>query len=89
MPDKDNKVEKVVDGIEDRAEKGAVHFQKEVTSFLVQTSIKGVPRAVKNTNKKLKVLWVVGVLSLLCKCFLLLEFLKSSSTCARVSFDQE
>ena len=64
---KESKLDKAMDALEDTAEKGAVHLRQEVTSFFMQTSIKGVPRAIKSTNKKLKVVWVIGVLGLLGK----------------------
>ena len=69
---KESKLDKTMDAIEDTAEKGAVHLRQEVTSFFMQTSIKGVPRAIKSTNKKLKVVWVIGVLVLLGKTHILL-----------------
>ena len=69
---KESKLDKAMDAIEDTAEKGAVHFRQEVTSFFMQTSIKGVPRAIKSTNKKLKVVWAIGVLVLLGKINILL-----------------
>ena len=67
MDPKESKLEKAMDAIEDSAEKGAVHVRQEVTSFFMQTSIKGVPRAIKSTNKKLKIVWIIGVLVLLGK----------------------
>ena len=53
--------------IEDTVEQGATHLRTEVKSFCMQTSIKGVPRAIKTNNTKLKLVWGAGVLILLGK----------------------
>ena len=84
---KESRLEKALDAIEDTAEKGAVHLRQEVTSFFLQTSIKGVPRAIKSTNKKLKVVWAMGVLVLLGKThYLVAKYTLRHKICGLMSF---
>ena len=64
---KETRLDKALDAIEDTAEQSAVHFRREVKTFFMQTSIKGIPRAMKSTNYKLKSVWITGVLVLLGK----------------------
>ena len=58
-------VSRALDFTEERTKKGATHFRDEVKSFCLQTSIKGVPRAIKTKNYFLRAVWAIGACTLL------------------------
>ena len=65
-------VSRVFDVVGEKTKKGASHIRDEVKSFCLQTSIKGIPRAIKNKNYFLKAVWALGACALLGKylfCF--------------------
>ena len=57
-------VSRVIDAVEETTKRGASHIRDEVKSFGLQTSMKGVPRAIKNKNYFLKFVWAFGVCAL-------------------------
>ncbi len=60
-------MDRAVDALEEAGKDGASHIKEQMRTFCLHTSIKGVPRAMKTGNYFLKVVWSIGVLSLLGK----------------------